>query len=209
MRHATVLLALASVALLAGCSNDNQGTPASSAAAESAASAPTAATSPAASPTASPSAAAVSLHAQAVLASASDSKVSGELSFAPTDQGVHITGRITGLKPDSTHGFHIHEHGDCSTPDASSAGGHFNPTQQPHGHPAQGQRHAGDLPNQTANAEGVVTVDVLAHDVKLGTGGSTDILGGAVIVHAQPDDYSSQPSGNAGARIACGVITLD
>lgn len=199
MTRITALLAFASVALLAGCANDNQTGPASS----------TAAASPASSPTASPAAADASAGAHAVLASASGSDVSGTLSFASTDQGVHITGRITGLKPDSTHGFHIHEHGDCSTPDASSAGGHFNPAQQPHGHPGEGQRHAGDLPNQQANADGVATVDVLAHDVELGTGGSTDILGDAIIVHAKPDDYTSQPSGDAGARIACGVITRD
>ncbi|HKZ09729.1 MAG TPA: superoxide dismutase family protein [Rhodanobacteraceae bacterium] len=203
MTRISALLAFASVALLAGCTNDNQGAPASPAAS------PTTAASPASSPMASPAPAGSSARAHAVLASASNSDVSGTLSFASTGEGVRITGRITGLKPDSTHGFHVHEHGDCSTPDASSAGGHFNPTQQPHGHPAEGQRHAGDLPNQQANAEGVATVDVLAKDVQLGTGGSTDILGGAIIVHAQPDDYSSQPSGNAGARIACGVITRD
>jgi superoxide dismutase, Cu-Zn family len=203
MTRITALLAFASVALLAGCANDNQGAPASPAAPA------TTAASPASSPMASPAPAGSSARAHAVLASASNSDVSGTLSFAGTDQGVRITGRITGLKPDSTHGFHIHEHCDCSTPDASSAGGHFNPTQQPHGHSDAGQRHAGDLPNQQANAEGVATVDVLAKDVQLGTGGNTDILGDAVIVHAQPDDYSSQPSGNSGARIACGVITRD
>ena len=203
MTRITALLAFASVALLAGCTNDHQEAPASPAAPS------TTAASPASSPTASPARAGSSARAHAALASASNSDVSGTLSFASTDQGVRITGRITGLKPDSTHGFHIHEHGDCSTPDASSAGGHFNPTQQPHGHPDEGQRHAGDLPNQQANAEGVATVDVLAKDIQLGTGGNTDILGDAVIVHAQPDDYSSQPSGNSGARIACGVITRD
>lgn len=203
MTRINALLAFASIALLAGCANDNQGAPASPAAS------PTTAASPASSPMASPAPAGSAARAHAVLASASNSDVSGTLSFASTGEGVRITGSITGLKPDSTHGFHIHEHGDCSTPDASSAGGHFNPTQQPHGHPDEGQRHAGDLPNQQANAEGVATVDVLAKDIQLGTGGDTDVLGGAVIVHAQPDDYSSQPSGNAGARIACGVITRD
>lgn len=198
MTRITALLAFASVALLAGCADDN-GAPTST----------TAAASPASTSMASAAPTAASARAHAELASASSSDVSGTLAFVGTDEGVRITGRITGLKPDSTHGFHIHEHGDCSTPDAASAGGHFNPTQQPHGHPAEGQRHAGDLPNQVANAEGVATVDVLAKDVQLGTGGDTDILGGAVIVHAQPDDYSSQPSGNSGARIACGVITRD
>ncbi|MGH8214584.1 MAG: superoxide dismutase family protein [Rhodanobacteraceae bacterium] len=185
MTRVTALLAFASIALLAGCATDNERSPASPAAADS------------------------SIRAHAELASASGSDVSGRLSFVDTTQGVRITGRIAGLEPGSTHGFHIHEHGDCSTPDASSAGGHFNPTQQPHGHPAEGPRHAGDLPNQQANAEGVATVDVLAKDIQLGTGDSTDIMGDAVIVHEKPDDYSSQPSGNAGARIACGVITRD
>ena len=111
MRRITALLAFASVALLAGCANDNQGAPDSPAAAASAASAPA---------TASPASAAVvqadtSARAHAVLASASGSDVAGTLSFASTEQGVHITGRITGLKPDSTHGFHFHEHGDCSS----------------------------------------------------------------------------------------------
>ena len=146
--------------------------------------------------------------ATATLAPTRGNQASGTVNFVQRGDVVHVDARITGLTP-GLHGFHIHEHGDCSTPDASSAGGHFNPTQQPHGHPDAGQRHAGDLPNQQANAEGVATVDVLAKDIQLGTGGNTDILGDAVIVHAQPDDYSSQPSGNSGARIACGVITRD
>lgn len=178
MARITAFLAFASIALLAGCATDNLQTPTSPASADS------------------------SAHARAVLAAASGSDVSGTLSFARTDGGVRITGRIAGLKPGSTH-FHIHENGDCSAPDASSVGGHFNPTHQPHGH------HAGDLPNQTADAHGIATVDVLARDVELGTGGSTDILGRAVIVHAKPDNYTSQPAGDAGARIACGVIPRD
>lgn len=147
--------------------------------------------------------------AHAVLAPASSSHVSGRLSFVATNQGVHITGRISGLQPDSTHGFHIHANGDCGAPDASSAGGHFNPTQQPHGRPQSGSHHAGDIPNQQANADGVATVDTVVKGIELGTGSNTDVLGRAVIVHAQPDDYTSQPSGNSGARIACGVITRD
>jgi Cu-Zn family superoxide dismutase len=150
-----------------------------------------------------------STSAHVVLASTSDSNVHGRLSLASTDQGVHVTGRISGLQPDSTHGFHIHENGDCSAPDASSAGGHFNPTQQPHGDADKGPHHAGDIPNQQSDASGVATVDALVHDIQLGTGSDTDALGRAVIVHADPDDYMSQPAGNAGARIACGVITSD
>lgn len=185
MTRITALLAFASMALLAGCATESEHTPAS------------------------PAAGASSVRAHATLAPASGSDVSGTLSFENTDQGVRITGRIAGLEPGSIHGFHIHENGDCSAPDASSAGGHFNPGHEPHGQVGEGPHHAGDLPNQQANAEGVATVDVLAPGVELGTGGSTDILGKAVIVHAKPDDYTSQPSGDAGSRIACGVITRD
>lgn len=195
MTRFTSLLAVAAITLLAGCGVESDQTPASPATATSA--------SPA---TAN---AATSASAHAVLASASDSNVHGRLSFVRTDQGIHVTGRISGLEPNSTHGFHIHESGDCSAPDASSAGGHFNPAQQPHGHAGMGPHHAGDIPNQQANASGVATVDVVAQDIELGTGSPTDALGRAIIVHAQPDDYTSQPSGDAGARIACGVITSD
>ena len=173
MQRAVTLLAIVSLALLAGC----------------------AAQAPAG--------------AQADLVSTSDSHVSGRLSFAATDQGVHVTGRIKGLKPGSTHGFHNHENGSCDAPDASSAGGHFNPARQPHGHSGNGPHHAGDIPNQKADADGVANVDVVVPGIELGTGGDTDILGRAIIVHAQPDDYTSQPSGASGARIACGVITRD
>lgn len=148
-------------------------------------------------------------HAHVVLAAASGSHAAGHLALVATPAGVHITGRIRGLAPDSTHGFHIHATGDCSAPDASSAGGHFNPTYQPHGHPGSASHHAGDMPNQHANAAGVASVDVLDPDIELGTGSATDVLGRAIIVHAQADDYTSQPAGAAGARIACGVITRD
>lgn len=185
MTRITAFLAFASIGLLAGCAAESEHTPAS------------------------PEAASASARAHATLAPASGSQVSGSLELVGTDQGVRITGRIAGLEPGSIHGFHIHENGDCSAPDASSAGGHFNPTHEPHGQAGEGPHHAGDLPNQQANAEGVATVDVLAPDVDLGTGSSTDILGKAVIVHAKPDDYTSQPSGDAGSRIACGVITRD
>jgi Cu-Zn family superoxide dismutase len=147
-----------------------------------------------------------STEAHVVLKPASDSDVHGELALTTTGEGVRIKGRIRGLKPDSTHGFHIHEHGDCSAPDASSAGGHFNPTDQRHGRAGQGPHHAGDMDNVHANDQGVADVDVVDRDVQLGTGSDTDAMGKAIIVHADPDDYKSQPSGDAGARIACGVI---
>lgn len=215
MTRITTFLAIVSIAALAGCSSNNNDQSAV-AMGNGPSATPRAASTSANAPLAMPATTAptvggapIAARAHATLQARSDSKVGGRLAFVATGGGVHITGRITGLKPDSIHGFHIHEHGNCSAPDANSAGGHFNPQNQPHGQPAQGPRHAGDLPNQHANDQGVATVDVTAHDIVLGTGGANDVLGGAIIVHAQPDDYTSQPSGNAGARVACGVITRD
>ncbi|WP_240125467.1 superoxide dismutase family protein [Thermomonas alba] len=146
--------------------------------------------------------------AVANLAAASGSLVSGRLVLAPMGDGVHITGTIGGLTPGSQHGFHIHETGDCSAMDASSAGGHFNPDAQPHGRAGHGAHHAGDADNLAADGNGVARVDVHLSGVSLGTGAANDIAGRAIVVHVAPDDYRSQPAGNAGARIACGVIRV-
>ena len=146
--------------------------------------------------------------AVANLASASGSLVSGRLTLVPMGDGVHLTGEVGGLQPGSSHGFHIHEKGDCSAVDASSAGGHFNPAAQPHGRAGHGAHHAGDSDNLVADANGVARVDAHVSGVSLGGGAANDIAGRAIIVHAAPDDYSSQPSGNAGARVACGVIRV-
>jgi Cu-Zn family superoxide dismutase len=145
------------------------------------------------------------LEARVVLAPASGSLVSGTLNLTPMG-GVHVRGEIGGLKPGGVHAFHIHETGDCSAADASSSGGHFNPGGQPHGRAGQGAHHAGDADNLVANARGVATVDAHFAGVTLGGDGRTDVIGRAVVVHAAPDDYRSQPAGNAGARVACGVI---
>lgn len=165
--------------------------------------------------TATPSAPAPAAHnastakqAVANLASASGSLVSGRLTLAPMGDGVHLAGDIGGLQPGSSHGFHIHEKGDCSAVDASSAGGHFNPGAQPHGRAGHGAHHAGDSDNLVADANGVAHVDAHVSGVSLGGGAANDIAGRAIIVHAVADDYSSQPAGNAGARVACGVIRV-
>ncbi len=142
------------------------------------------------------------------LASASGSLVSGKLTMVPMGDDVHLTGTIGGLRAGSNHGFHIHEKGDCSAADASSAGGHFNPTGQPHGRAMQGAHHAGDSDNIVANASGVANIDSHIMGVTLGGGAANDIAGRAIVVHAAADDYTSQPSGNAGARVACGVIKV-
>jgi Cu-Zn family superoxide dismutase len=147
--------------------------------------------------------------AVANLASASGSLVSGRLQVMTMGaDAIHIAGDIGGLAPGSSHGFHIHEHGDCSAADASSAGGHFNPSGAPHGRMDEGQHHAGDIDNITADADGVAHVNMHVPGLTLGTGAANDVAGRAIIVHADPDDYASQPAGNAGKRVACGVITL-
>lgn len=134
---------------------------------------------------------------------------SGTLSVTPEKNGVRMVGAIKGLTPNAEHGFHIHETGDCSAPDGSSAGGHFNPGGQPHGNPAgtaSGPHHLGDVPSLRANAQGVAVVDVYVSGVTLRTTEANNIVGKALVIHEKPDDYKSQPSGNSGSRIACGVI---
>ncbi len=142
------------------------------------------------------------------LSSASASLVSGRLTVKPMGDGVHLTGEIGGLAPNSVHAIHIHEKGDCSAADASSAGGHFNPAGAPHGKVDSGAHHGGDMDNISANADGIAKVSVHAQGVTLGGGAANDVAGKAVIVHASPDDYKTQPTGNAGGRVACGVITV-
>ena len=166
------------------------------------ASAPPAATTKAAQP------ASTAQEAVTNLAPASGSLVSGKLVLRPMGDGVHISGEVGGLKPGDVRGFHIHEKGDCSAADASSAGGHFNPGGQAHGRAGQGAHHAGDTDNIVADAKGVAKIDAHVTGVTLGGGAANDIAGRAIIVHANADDYSSQPTGNAGARVACGVIAV-
>ncbi|MDQ5898178.1 MAG: superoxide dismutase, Cu-Zn family [Pseudomonadota bacterium] len=130
--------------------------------------------------------------------------VSGMVMFH--EQGGHVMAhaRLSGLKPGAEHGFHVHEKGDCSSGDGMSTGGHFNPTAQPHG-PQDAAHHAGDLPALKADAEGKVDVKLHLSGVTL-SDGPTSLIGKGLIVHAGPDDYRTQPTGNSGARIACGVI---
>lgn len=143
--------------------------------------------------------------ARATLDAKSGSSVAGQVNFQESKDTLHATARFTGLKPNSEHGFHIHEKGDCSAADATSAGGHFNPDGQAHGHYAQAKRHAGDLPNLVANEKGEASASFDVTGLRLDEG-KHGILNRAVVVHAGPDDYKSQPAGNSGGRIACGVI---
>ncbi|RRD57892.1 superoxide dismutase family protein [Comamonadaceae bacterium OH2545_COT-014] len=130
--------------------------------------------------------------------------VQGKLRFVDTGYVVQVTGEVSGLKPGALHGFHVHEHGDCSAPDASSAGGHFNPTGAPHGAHGHGHHHIGDMPQLLADAKGVAKVSFTSHSLKLA--GAHSIVGKSVIVHRDPDDPKAQPTGNSGPRVACGVI---
>jgi Cu-Zn family superoxide dismutase len=155
-----------------------------------------------------PAAVSTAQAATVVLASASGSLVSGKLDVVPMGDGVHVTGEVGGLQRAGTHAIHIHEKGDCSAVDASSAGAHFNPAAQPHGKVGAGAHHAGDIDNLTADAQGVARIKAHASGVTLGGGAANDIAGRAVIIHAMPDDYRTQPAGNAGARVACGIITI-
>jgi Cu-Zn family superoxide dismutase len=119
---------------------------------------------------------------------------------------VRIRGQLAGLKPNQEHGFHVHEKGDCSAPDATSAGGHLNPTAKPHGSPGASEHHAGDLPALRADDKGESAFTIRVPGTVLGSGAG-DFGGKALVVHASPDDYTSQPAGNSGPRIACGVIS--
>jgi len=128
----------------------------------------------------------------------------GTVTFTQKGDKVAVDAKVSGLTPGG-HGFHIHEKGDCSSGDGMSAGGHFNPTGKPHGNPGSPDHHAGDVPMLVADASGNASLSMEVGPMSIG-GGATDIVGKAVIVHKDPDDYTTQPAGNSGARMACGVI---
>jgi Cu-Zn family superoxide dismutase len=145
-------------------------------------------------------------HASATLLPTRGSAVTGEVTFRQVGDRVRMVANVSGLRPNRAHGFHIHEVGDCSAPDASSAKSHFNPYGKPHGRGRE--RHAGDLPALMADARGRATLTVDLDIVTLSRG-PADIVGRSVVVHEKPDDYATQPTGNTGARLACGVIRAD
>lgn len=145
--------------------------------------------------------------AVAELAATQGNTVKGNVTFSVVDGKVHVKGDVSGLKPNTEHGFHIHEKGDCSAPDGASAGGHFNPGKEDHGNVATTPHHGGDMPNIKADAQGNAVVDAdVSTNVNIGKGDDFDIIGRGLIVHADADDYKTQPTGNAGARLACAVI---
>jgi Cu-Zn family superoxide dismutase len=143
--------------------------------------------------------------AVAVVEARSGSSVAGRVEFTEKRGQVRAHVELAGLAPNSEHGFHVHEKGDCSAPDAASAGGHFNPGGTAHGRAGVAPHHAGDLPSLTADARGNVRADLVLEGVTLAAG-PTSIVGRSVVVHRDRDDFTSQPAGNSGPRIACGVI---
>jgi Cu-Zn family superoxide dismutase len=145
------------------------------------------------------------LRANAGLAATKGSKAFGEATFEQAGNKVRLVVFVQGLQPDREHGFHIHEKGDCSSGDGMSAGGHFNPLGKAHGRHTDTARHAGDLPSLKAGKNGRAKLDVELDGLSIGSG-PTDVIGKGLIIHADPDDFKTQPTGNAGARIACGVI---
>ncbi|HSV80393.1 MAG TPA: superoxide dismutase family protein [Ramlibacter sp.] len=149
--------------------------------------------------------AAAGTSATAALAPTTGSSTSGTVRFAQRGDKVLVTGEVRGLRPNVEHGFHVHEKGDCSSGDGMSAGGHFNPGNQPHGRHAGAAHHAGDLPSLRADASGVARFSFESAGISVGPG-RADVVGKGLIVHRDPDDYTTQPTGNAGPRLACAVI---
>ncbi|UUO09163.1 superoxide dismutase family protein [Blastopirellula sp. J2-11] len=138
--------------------------------------------------------------AVAVLIPTEGNSVQGVIRLKMVGESLEITGQVSGLKP-GEHGFHIHEFGDLTAADGTAAGGHYNPSGHEHGGPDAADHHAGDLGNITADDKGIATVNKVAKDLKLPM-----IMGRSFVVHAGVDDLKSQPSGDAGPRVAVGVI---
>ncbi len=152
-----------------------------------------------------PTATAVTAAVTVLVPTQGNESVHGTVHFTKVAGGVHVVADLTGLKP-GEHGFHIHEFGDATSTDGMSTGGHFNPANEIHGGPPADHRNEGDLGNITADATGHAKLDYV--DAKLTFEGVGSILGRSVVVHADRDDFAAQPGGNAGKRVAVGIIGL-
>src|SRR5262245_5772415 len=171
MKATTLGLAIAATVLLAGCSKEQP------------AGAPREPEPTTAAPAEKAEPAGTAHEAAAQIAPTQGNTVTGAVALDQSPEGVRITGAVQGLKPNAEFGFHVHEKGDCSAPDGSSAGGHFNPTQAQHGNPTGGTHHAGDMVNIRSNSEGVAQVDTTAAGTTLHGETTTDIVGKAIVVH--------------------------
>jgi len=141
------------------------------------------------------------------IGSASGSNVTGTATFTQSGDTITLTVEIQNASP-GLHAVHIHENGDCSAPDGTSAGGHWNPTNVAHGKWGEGEFHLGDIGNITVGEDGTGKIELTTNLWEMGTGSDLDVVGTGIIVHADADDFTSQPSGNAGARIGCGAVEL-
>jgi Cu-Zn family superoxide dismutase len=206
LRRAVSLVVILAPLAIQGCASDEHAAPAPTPTAPSASPAVPAAT-PAATPSAAPAPAAVpaAMHAVAHVEPTQGNSARGIVRFEQVADGVRVTAVIDGLTANGVHAIHLHECGDCSSPDAMSAGGHYNPDGNPHGSPDSPKHHAGDFGNLNADASGRASLDFVAKGITVG-GPVNPILGLSVILHAKADDFVTQPTGNAGARIGCGVI---
>lgn len=145
-------------------------------------------------------------NASAQLMATQGNAVTGQIQFSQNGDKVLVKGEVRGLKPNAEHGFHVHDKGDCSSGDGLSAGGHFNPEGKVHGAHDHSAHHAGDLPSLKADASGTARFSFESNSIAVGSG-KTDVVGRGLIVHRDPDDFKTQPTGNAGPRLACAVIT--
>jgi Cu-Zn family superoxide dismutase len=135
-----------------------------------------------------------------------DQQISGKAMLERHNADLRLKVTVSGLQPGARHGFHLHETGDCSASDFSSAGGHFNPNQKDHGQ-QDAKTHLGDMTNLLADAQGQAMAEFKIDALSLDPAAANSVLGRAVVIHANADDYKTQPAGNSGARIACGVIS--
>lgn len=142
----------------------------------------------------------------AILHPTAGNEAHGTVRFSQTSSGVKVVAHIEGLEAGSTHAIHVHQFGDCSAPNGTSAGGHYNPEGHDHGLPTQASRHAGDLGNLKANGSGVAHYEVTVDNISV-AGARNPVIGRGVILHAKADT-GAQPTGAAGARLACGVIGI-
>lgn len=141
--------------------------------------------------------------AVAVVHPTENGEATGSVTFTKTENGVRVQGEFSGLA-EGKHGFHIHQYGDCRAADGTSAGGHYNPADNPHAGPDAESRHVGDMGNLEADADGNATIDYVDSVIELN--GPNSIMGHGLIIHGGEDDLESQPTGAAGPRMACGVI---
>jgi superoxide dismutase, Cu-Zn family len=189
---AFLLPALAVAGVLAACGREQAAVPV---AAEPAPAAAPAAPAPAPEP----------LTATATLKPAAGGSTAGSITFSEEGDLVTVTAFLTGVAA-GTHGFHVHETGDCGDAEFKNAGGHFNPTGAPHGAPTDAAHHAGDLGNIEIAADGTGSLQISTALLTVGPGANSAV-GRAVILHEKADDLKTQPTGDAGGRIACGVVT--